>query len=125
MSITFGVAFGDTPGGASDLVAPIITTVSTPTERLQPYVVEVEDETSLRYFELICQDNEDAPVYVIYDSFFETFYHPFGGRSTVTGNGTTADPYVFTIYRRGGWPTGIPFAINVRAFDYSGNVDSE
>lgn len=113
------------PASGSDAVAPIVTIISTPTDRLQPLVVEVEDETGLAFYELINQDHEDAPVYVIYDSQYQTFFHPFGGKSTVTGTGTSADPYVFTIYRRGGWPTGISFAVVARAYDAGGNTDSE
>jgi hypothetical protein len=111
-------------GGPSDAVAPIVTVTSTPVGRLDPLVVEVYDETSLAFFEAIFREYADSPVQVAYDS--QTgFIHPFGGRSTISGSGTSGDPYILTIYRRGGWPTGISFNLTIRAYDEGGNLDSE
>ncbi len=110
-------------GGASvDSVEPVITIVSEPTITTEPLVVSIYDDTGLVFYSLSCRDREDGSRLVVYDpTNGDGFIHPFNGRSTVTGSGTSGDPYIFTIYRKGRWPTGLDLDIRAQAIDTSGN----
>jgi hypothetical protein len=105
-----------------DSTSPTVTISSAPSEEEDPYVLSVYDSNDLRLVQLTCQDRTDGPKLIVYDD--TGFQHPFGGRSTVTGTGTASDPFIFTIYRRGRWPTGVDFQFKARAIDVAGNQTS-
>lgn len=129
MSTIFGDIFGPTSGGGggpAETVDPIITTISLPTTSQEPLVVSVYDATSaLALYILTCKDRSDGKRLTIYNPIDGAgnagFVHPFGGRSTVTGSGTSGDPYIFTIYRRGRWPTGLDLDVRAQVVDAAGN----
>ncbi len=102
-----------------DVIVPVVTVVSSPTSSIDPLVISVYDNVGLILYDLSCRDRTDGPRLVIYS---QGFVHPFNGRSTVTGTGIEADPYIFTLYRKGRWPTGIDLDIRVEAVDTAGNV---
>lgn len=104
-----------------DVTDPTVTVVSTPSTEENALVVSVWDAVGFEWMELLCRDRDGGPQLVVYDSS-EGFLHPFGGRSSRTGSGTQADPYIFTVYRRGRWPTGLDLGIKIRVVDVSGNV---
>lgn len=113
-------------GGGGETVDPVITTVSSPTASGDPLVISVYDAASaLALYILTCKDRSDGRRLTIYNPIDGAgnagFVHPFGGRSTVTGSGTLADPYIFTIYRRGRWPTGLALDIRAQVVDAVGN----
>lgn len=115
-----GVASGG--GGGGDATAPVITVTSTPTKDTDPFVISVYDNLGLfRLYQLTCRDGTGSPRLVVYDPGDGGFIHPFNGLSTLTGAGTSGSPYIFTVYRRGRWPTGIEINFFVRAIDTSGN----
>lgn len=105
----------------ADLSQPNVIVNSLPTNEENALVITIWDVEGFLWIELLCRDREAGPMLAIYDST-EGFLHPFGGRSALTGSGTVLDPYVFTIYRRGRWPTGISLAIKIRAVDLGGHV---
>lgn len=108
-----GPIVGDSPS--------VITITATPTISTDPFIVEIYDEVGFSLYEITCRDDVNGPKYTVYDSIEGDFLHPFGGKSTVSGSGTLLDPYIFTVYRRGGWPTGLAFDIQARAVDSAGN----
>lgn len=114
-----------TSAAASETTDPTITVVSTPVTSLDPLVINIYDASGLSLYHITCKDRSDGERLSIYDPSDGTgnngFVHPFNGRSTLTGTGTQADPYVFTIYRRGRWPTGLDLDIKARAVDTKGN----
>lgn len=102
-----------------NLVAPVVTITSIPTNEEDPVVIEAYDVApGINLIGVTCQDRSDGPKLTVYDS--GGFYHPF--RGTVTGAGTQLNPYVYTIYRRGRWPTGIGLSFKARFVDSDGNV---
>lgn len=118
--IRSGTKIGAVAGG--DTVPPVVTVTSYPTTDEDPVIVQVYDATGLRLVQLTCQDRVDGPKQIVYDD--TGFQHPFGGKSTVTGAGTAGNPLIFTIFRRGRWPTGIALDFKARAIDTSGNQAS-
>lgn len=113
------------PGGGTDITDPSILTISQPLTPSDPLIVSVGDSSGLSMYQVTCKDRSDGARLTVYSPVDGTgnagFVHPFGGKSTVTGSGTLADPYVFTIYRRGRWPTGIALDVRVQAVDTAGN----
>ncbi len=104
-----------------DGTGPVITIVSLPELNTDPVVVSVYDAASeFSLYQLTCKDRSDSPKQVVYHPT-DGFEHPFGGRSTISGAGTFADPYIFTIYRRGRWPTGVELDFKAIAVDAAGN----
>lgn len=110
--------------GSASSSAPVITVTSSPPQNDDPIVIEMSDDAGLSKYILTCQDREDGPRYVVYDPD-AGFIHPFGGRSTRTGGGTTGNPYIFTVYKRGRWPTGIQPSFRAFAVDTHGQLTSE
>lgn len=98
----------------ADISTAVVTVTSAPATRLDPLIVEVYDEDGLGHYELVADTFETSPRYVIFDSDENKFFHPYGGKSTVTGAGTLADPYIFTLHYRGGWPTDVEIQVDVR-----------
>lgn len=108
--------------GGGDTTDPVLTVISYPVTPSDPLVVSVYDATSgLSAIELSCRDRVDGKRMVVYSTVDHAFIHPFSGLSTVTGSGTSGSPYIFTVYRRGRWPTGISLDVRVQAIDSSGN----
>ncbi len=118
---TRGLYGAEAGASGSDTTAPVITVVSLPTLTTDPAVIEVYDETGLTFYHISCLDNVGGPRLTVYDPIDGGFVHPFNGRSTLTGAGTSGDPYVFTVYRRGRWPTGNAITLDARAIDVGGN----
>lgn len=106
--------------GGGDATPPVVTTISLPATSFAPLIVSVYDAVGLSFYEVTVRDRADGMRLVAYDPT-DGFVHPFTGNSSVTGSGTFASPYVFTIYRSGGWPSGISIDARVRAVDTSGN----
>lgn len=107
----------------------IITVVSSPVASGDPLVISVYDASSaLALYLLTCKDRTDGKRLTIYNPIDGAgnlgFVHPFNGRSTLTGAGTSGDPYIFTVYRRGRWPTGISLDVKAQVVDASGNEAS-
>jgi len=111
--------------GSSETTDPTITVISQPTTSSDPLVVSVGDASGLALYQVTCKDRPDGKRLTVYNPIDGSgnagFVHPFGGRSTVTGTGTFADPYIFTIYRRGRWPTGLALDVRAQAVDTKGN----
>lgn len=107
--------------GAADAVPPIVTTVSLPATSSDPVVIRAYDETALSVYQVTCKDRPEGNRLTCYNPKSPDlgFVHPFYG--TVTGAGTSANPYIFTIYRRGRWPTGIPLDVRAQLVDFGGN----
>jgi hypothetical protein len=61
----------------------------------------------------------DQPGALVHDG--SAFWPGYTLRSTRTGDGVLSTPYVFTVYRAGGWPTGTAIDFYVRAVDTLGN----
>lgn len=110
---------GNPPGDLSD--PPVIDIISEPEDRLDPYVVEIYDDVGIQTLNISYLDHDGIFKLTVYDLEDEDFSHPFGGRSTRTGSGTEVDPYVFTIYRRGGWPTEVNSTLQITVVDVGGN----
>lgn len=110
-------------GGGGDITSPSITVNSVPTLTTDPLVVTFYDATSLAFYHVTCRDHADGPRYTVFDPVDGEFLYPFDNdRSTKTGAGTQASPYVLTIYRLGGWPTNLSMDLRIRAIDKGGNV---
>lgn len=110
---------------AADLTPPVVTIISTPVLPTDPLVVHIYDDMGLAFYHVTCLDHAEGPRLTVYDPDDNGFVHPFSGRSTLTGSGTSVDPYVFTIYRRGRWPTGIELSVRARAVDVGGNEEDQ
>lgn len=112
-------------GGGGDITDPTILTISQPVLSTDPLIVSVGDLSGLAMYEVTCRDRADGARLVVYSPLDGAgnagFLYPFAGRSTVTGSGTIASPYIFTIYRQGRWPTGISLDVRVQAVDTKGN----
>jgi hypothetical protein len=108
-------------GGSSDVVDPVVIVVSTPTTPDEPLIVQLYDTSAFSLFQLTCKDRPDGKRLVVYSPLDSGFVHPFNGKSTFSGAGINANPYVFTIYRRGGWPTGLSLDVRAQAVDSAGN----
>ncbi len=106
--------------GGLDTTPPIVTIVSLPVADTDPLVVSISDESGFSFYTLTCLDKPDGSRLVMY-SPSDGFIHPFTGKSTVTGIGTLADPLIFTVYRRGRWPTGVDLNVLALAVDVGGN----
>lgn len=119
----YSQGFKDGSDYGGDSVDPTVSIIALPVVNTDPLVVQIYDNEGLTHYQVTCQERQDGERYVVYDPEFG-FAHPYSGRSSVSGSGTEADPYVFTIYRRGRWPTGVEIDIRVRAVDTSGNVDT-
>jgi hypothetical protein len=107
-------------GLVNEAVPPIITTIALPTTPDAALVVSLYDAVGLTFYHITCKDRSDGPRLSIWDPL-DGFAHPFNGKSTKTGSGTTVDPFVFIVYRRGGWPSGISLDVKVRGVDFAGN----
>lgn len=109
------------PGVSGETVDPVITVISQPIISTDPLIVTLYDVTStFAMYEITCQDRSDGKRLTVYSSI-DGFVHPFSGKSTVRGTGTSGNPYTFTIYRRGRWPTGIDLDVRIQAVDAVGN----
>src|SRR5260221_14732857 len=94
-------------GGAGDVTAPVITTISLPSVTSDPLVVHIYDETGLAFYHITCR-HADGPRCTVWDPYDSAFIFPFDNTSsTKTGAGTSGSPYVFTIYRLGDSPSRI------------------
>jgi len=117
---------GFVDSGSTDTTAPTITVISTPIGSQSPLVISISDAgTAYALYYLTCKDYPDNKRLTIYDPVDGGFVHPFNGLSTISGLGTVASPYIFTIYRRGRWPTGIALDIRAKAIDASGNTTGQ
>jgi hypothetical protein len=104
--------------GPDDETAPTLTLVSTPASTYGAYVVSVGDALGILDVTLVAHLGGLDEVVVYRDGAFRG---AFADRSTRTGAGTIGDPYVYTVYRRGGWPVGVEITIYRIAVDTSGN----
>jgi hypothetical protein len=94
--------------------------VTLPEDEEDYALVEVYDDGGINYIHINVQDRTDGPRLIAYETDVG-FIHPFNGASTVSGSGTSVDPYIFHVYRRGRWPTGIEVVFRVKVVDGSGN----
>jgi hypothetical protein len=107
---------------ASTGTSSIITVIASPIVPHDPLIVSIYNTKAICFYHVTCQDGSSGPRYTVWDPHDGFFAFPFDNtRSSVTGAGTQADPYIFTIYRLGGWPTGIALDVRVRAVDNFGN----
>ncbi len=111
---------GSGGGGGIDVTPPIVTIVSLPEVSTDPLVVSISDESGFSFYTISCLDKPDGSRLMMYTPT-DGFIHPFAGNSTVTGAGTLGNPYIFTIYRRGRWPTGVDLDVVATAIDVGGN----
>ncbi len=107
-------------GGSGETTPPVVS-FTYPTVSTDPLVVNIYDADSvLRSYEARFR-LPGSWVFVMYDDD-AGFYPPFDRKSTVTGAGTFADPKILTIYKYGGWPTGIAnVEVPVKVIDGAGN----
>ncbi len=108
--------------GSLDSVDPVITVISLPATSKDPLVLDISDDEGLTTYTLSCLEHEGSPRQVIYDPI-DGFIHPFVSRSTISGDGSEATPYRFTVYKQGGWPTGTSINVRARAVDTGGNME--
>jgi hypothetical protein len=102
--------------------ASIITVLSTPIVPDDALIISIYNSKALSFYHITCQDGTRGPRYTVWDPHDGFFSFPFDNkRSTTTGSGTSTDPYIFTIYRLGGWPTGQSLDVRIRAIDDFGN----
>lgn len=108
-------------GRMVDGTSPTVTIPHSPITEEDYAEVRVYDDQGLNYIQITVQDRSDGPKLIVYESA-NGFFHPFNGLSTVTGSGTSANPYIFQVYRRGRWPTGLGVVFRAKVVDASGNL---
>lgn len=118
---TYILSYDMEEGGMRDVGTPSVTIASLPSVDTDYAEVQVYDNQGLNYIQITVQDRTDGPKLIVYETS-NGFFHPFNGASTVSGSGTSGDPYVFRVYRRGRWPSGITITFRVKVIDSSGNL---
>ncbi len=108
-------------GSAADSTAPTVE-ITLPSAKSDPIVVTIGDETGLLDYRISFRAG-DGYRFEIYNPT-EGFLPPCSVTSTVSGAGTDADPYIFTLYNAAGWPTGIEIDVKAGAIDTGGNEDA-
>lgn len=111
-SVTLSVA---DPG---DAAGPTIL-FTHPATTNDPLVVTIFDASGLRQYRLTV-GSPGSWRWEAYASHLG-FAPPFATRSTATGIGSLASPRVLTVYRDGGWPSGVDIDADVVVVDTVGN----
>lgn len=109
-------------GTLADGGPPVLTVVTTPATSRDFYVVQVYDAVpGLRVVQLWAQTGGAGHrIDLIHDG--TAFTPGWALRSTRTGAGTLASPYVYSVKPDGRWPTGIAIDLYVQAVDQAGNL---
>lgn len=102
-----------------DRTAPTINSITLPVLDSDPYIINCYTTPLVEEVLISCRDGASRRIDAYNTS--EGFIHPFAGRSTITGSGTLADPFIITVYRRGRWPTGLELSIQTKIVDANGN----
>lgn len=77
--------------------------------------------SAIRFAVWLVRTGETRP-YLVHNG--TAFVGPFDTGSTLTGSGTYASPYVFTIKLNGGWWNASGFTLYARAVDAYGNTNN-
>lgn len=108
------------PLGVSEGGPPVVANVVLPTAPGEEFSFDVYDAApGLRLVQVLIDLGNVRDRLVVYDE--GAFRGRFAGLSTISGSGTSEDPYHFSVRPAGGWPAGVEHTLLPRFIDSAGN----